>query len=170
MQVGPNMMTGHPGIFAGGDMVPAERTVTVGRRPRQEGRAPHRRLAARHASYEPPPKHELATFDKLNTWYYADAPRTVQPQLEPRAGASTFDEVVRRARRVQRAVRGPPLPVVRQLLLVRQLLRRLPRQRRAQARRAGRATYAIDLDFCKGCGICVAECPCGAIEMVPEEI
>ncbi|GHF94003.1 hypothetical protein GCM10017567_05590 [Amycolatopsis bullii] len=29
--------------------------------------------------------------------------------------------------------------------------------------------YAIDLDYCKGCGICVAECPCGAIEMVPEE-
>ena len=24
------MMTGHEGIFAGGDMVPAERTVTVG--------------------------------------------------------------------------------------------------------------------------------------------
>jgi Pyruvate/2-oxoacid:ferredoxin oxidoreductase delta subunit len=30
--------------------------------------------------------------------------------------------------------------------------------------------YEIDLDFCKGCGLCVAECPCGAIEMVPEEI
>jgi Pyruvate/2-oxoacid:ferredoxin oxidoreductase delta subunit len=30
--------------------------------------------------------------------------------------------------------------------------------------------YEIDLDFCKGCGICVAECPCGAIEMVPEEL
>ena len=30
VQVGPDMMTGHPGIFAGGDMVPAERTVTVG--------------------------------------------------------------------------------------------------------------------------------------------
>ena len=29
--------------------------------------------------------------------------------------------------------------------------------------------YEIDLDFCKGCGICVAECPCGAIEMVPEK-
>ena len=26
----PNLMTGDPGIFAGGDMVPAERTVTVG--------------------------------------------------------------------------------------------------------------------------------------------
>ena len=30
--------------------------------------------------------------------------------------------------------------------------------------------YAFDYDFCKGCGLCVQECPCGAIEMVPEEI
>ena len=34
----------------------------------------------------------------------------------------------------------------------------------------GPAAYAIDYDFCKGCGICVAECPCGAIELVPETI
>jgi 2-oxoacid:acceptor oxidoreductase delta subunit (pyruvate/2-ketoisovalerate family) len=30
--------------------------------------------------------------------------------------------------------------------------------------------YLIDLDYCKGCGLCVAECPAGAIQMVPEEI
>ncbi len=30
VEVGPDLMTGHPGIFAGGDMAPAERTVTVG--------------------------------------------------------------------------------------------------------------------------------------------
>ena len=23
-------------------------------------------------------------------------------------------------------------------------------------------------ELCKGCGLCVAECPCGAINMVPE--
>jgi len=28
-KVGPDLMTGHLGIFAGGDMVPSERTVTV---------------------------------------------------------------------------------------------------------------------------------------------
>jgi Pyruvate/2-oxoacid:ferredoxin oxidoreductase delta subunit len=28
--------------------------------------------------------------------------------------------------------------------------------------------YEIDLDFCKGCGICVSECPCGSIKMEPE--
>ncbi len=32
------------------------------------------------------------------------------------------------------------------------------------------APYLIDLDYCKGCGLCVAECPSGAIAMVPEEI
>ncbi len=78
----PNMMTGHPGIFAGGDMVPDERTVTVG--------IGHGKKAARHIdgwlrgqAYEPPPKHELVTFDMLNTWYYADAPRTVAAAARP---------------------------------------------------------------------------------------
>ena len=54
--VGPGMMTGHPGIFAGGDMVPGERTVTVA--------VGHGKKAARHidawlrgADYRPLPKH-----------------------------------------------------------------------------------------------------------------
>jgi len=30
--------------------------------------------------------------------------------------------------------------------------------------------FRIDLEFCKGCGLCAKECPCGAIDMVPEQI
>lgn len=30
--------------------------------------------------------------------------------------------------------------------------------------------YEVLADYCKGCGICVAECPCGAIVMEPEPI
>ena len=30
--------------------------------------------------------------------------------------------------------------------------------------------YKIDYEFCKGCGICANECPCGAIDMKKEEI
>ena len=29
-------------------------------------------------------------------------------------------------------------------------------------------SYEIDHDYCKGCGMCVTECPAGAIEMEPE--
>ena len=34
----------------------------------------------------------------------------------------------------------------------------------------GAYAYTIDLDYCKGCGLCVQECPAGAIAMVPEPI
>ena len=30
--------------------------------------------------------------------------------------------------------------------------------------------FQFNYDYCKGCGICAQECPCGAIGMVPEEI
>src|SRR5450830_2057936 len=80
VKVDEHMMTGYPGIFAGGDMVPSERTVTVG--------VGHGKKAARHIDawlrgeqYMPAPKHEAATFNYLNPWYYADAPKTVRPQL-----------------------------------------------------------------------------------------
>ncbi|MDH4175818.1 MAG: NAD(P)-binding protein, partial [Betaproteobacteria bacterium] len=94
VQVAANMMTGHAGIFAGGDMVPAERTVTVA--------VGHGKKAARHidawlrgAEYLAPAKHEPATFERLNTWYYSDAPKTVRPVLDGVRRQSTFDEVVR---------------------------------------------------------------------------
>ena len=32
-----------------------------------------------------------------------------------------------------------------------------------------RRVYSVDLDFCKGCGICANECPTEAIKMVLEE-
>ena len=76
VRVEQTMMTGHAGIFAGGDMVPAERTVTVA--------IGHGKLAARNIDawlrgtrHRPAPEPELAGFDALNTWYYADAPKTV---------------------------------------------------------------------------------------------
>jgi Pyruvate/2-oxoacid:ferredoxin oxidoreductase delta subunit len=30
--------------------------------------------------------------------------------------------------------------------------------------------FEFNYDDCKGCGVCVSECPCGAIEMRPEEV
>ncbi|HEX5634940.1 MAG TPA: NAD(P)-binding protein, partial [Gemmatimonadales bacterium] len=59
------MMTGHPGIFAGGDMVPGEQTVTAA--------VGHGKKAARHidswlrgGAYSSPPKHPIVSFEMLN--------------------------------------------------------------------------------------------------------
>ena len=90
VQVGADMMTDHPGVFAGGDMVPGDRTVTVAV---GHGKKAARAIDAwlRGERYQPAPKHELATFERLNTWYYADAPKTVRPMLDVIRRQSTFD-------------------------------------------------------------------------------
>ncbi|HET7357769.1 MAG TPA: NAD(P)-binding protein, partial [Nocardioidaceae bacterium] len=68
------LMTGHPGIFAGGDMVPAERSVTVGV---GHGKRAALNVDAWLAGTTPPaePERQLAEFAHLNTWYYSDADR-----------------------------------------------------------------------------------------------
>ncbi len=166
--VGPNMMTGHEGIFAGGDMVPAERTVTVG--------VGHGKKAARHIDrwlsgfdYEPPPKHDLAGFETLNTWYYSDAPRTEQPALEAARRASGFDEVVGGLDEENALFEARRCLSCGTCFSCDNCYAVCPDNAVIKLGEPDEP-FRIDLDFCKGCGLCVAECPCGAIEMVPEEI
>jgi NADPH-dependent glutamate synthase beta subunit-like oxidoreductase len=168
VKVGPDMMTGCPGIFAGGDMVPAERTVTVA--------AGHGKKAARHidawlreGAYAPAPKHELATFDLLNTWYYSDAPRTVQPQLELARRQSTFEEVIGGLDESNALFEARRCLSCGNCFSCDNCYGVCPDNAVIKLGEPGER-YAIDYDFCKGCGLCVAECPCGAIEMIPETI
>ncbi len=167
------METGAMGIFAGGDVVPGERTATVA-----VGHAKHAARAIdaflRGETLAPPPRHPLATFDRLNTWYYTDADRQRRPELETARRRSTFDEVV------------GPLREDNALFEARRCLscgncfecdncygvcpdNAVDKLDLAASAAAGRH-YAFDYDYCKGCGICVAECPCGAIDLVPEVI
>jgi len=167
VKVGPGMMTGYPGIFAGGDMVRGERTVTVG--------IEHGKLAARNidawlrgATWEHPASHELASFDKLNTWYYSDAPKSRQPVLDTIRRQSTFEEVVGgfdevtaqfEARRCLSCGNCFECDNCYGVCPDNAVIKLGPGQR-----------YQFNYDYCKGCGLCVTECPCGAIRTVPEEI
>jgi 2-oxoacid:acceptor oxidoreductase delta subunit (pyruvate/2-ketoisovalerate family) len=167
VQVGSNMMTGHAGVFAGGDMVPSERTVTVA--------VGHGKKAARHIdawlrgeTYAPPPKHELASFDKLNDWYYADAPQTVRPTLDLARRKSTFEEVQKgldetnalyEARRCLSCGNCFECDNCYGICPDNAVIKLGPGNR-----------FRFDYDYCKGCGVCAQECPCGAIAMVAEEI
>jgi 2-oxoacid:acceptor oxidoreductase delta subunit (pyruvate/2-ketoisovalerate family) len=168
VSVDSRMMTGYPGIFAGGDMVPAERTVTVA--------VGHGKEAARHIDawlrgkdLASAPEQPLADFERLNTWYYTEAPRSVRPQLEVARRQSTFDEVVGGLDETTALYEARRCLSCGNCFSCDNCYGVCPDN--AVMKLGGRnEPYAFDYDFCKGCGICAAECPCGAIEMVPEEI
>jgi 2-oxoacid:acceptor oxidoreductase delta subunit (pyruvate/2-ketoisovalerate family) len=167
VKVGPNMMTGHEGIFAGGDMVPGERTVTVG--------IGHGKLAARHigawlrgTTWVHPESHELATFDKLNTWYYSDAPRSQQPVLDMVRRQSTFDEVVGSFDETTAKFEARRCLSCGNCFECDNCYGVCPDN--AVKKLGPGLRYEFNYDYCKGCGICIEECPCGAIKSVPEEI
>jgi NADPH-dependent glutamate synthase beta subunit-like oxidoreductase len=164
--VGPDLMTGRPGVFAGGDMVPDERSATVA--------IGHGKKAARHidawlrgTTYASPPKHELATFETLNTWYYADAPRTHRPRLEAVRRQTTFEEVVEGLDESNARFEARRCMSCGNCFSCDNCYGVCPDNAVLKLGAPG-AGYAIDYDYCKGCGLCVAECPCGSIEMVPE--
>jgi 2-oxoacid:acceptor oxidoreductase delta subunit (pyruvate/2-ketoisovalerate family) len=167
VQVSRNMMTGRAGIFAGGDMVPSERTVTVAI---GHGKKAARNIDAwlRGATYEPAPKHELATFDKLNPWYYDDAPKTVQPTLDIIRRQSTFDEVVGGLNETNALFEARRCLSCGNCFECDNCYGVCPDN--AVIKLGPGKRFKFNLDYCKGCGICVSECPCGAITMVPEEI
>ena len=167
VQVDPaTMMTSHPGLFAGGDMVPAERNVTVA--------VGHGKKAARHIDawlrgtpLAAQAKHAPASFERLNPWYYSDAPKTLRPQLDIARRTSSFDEVqgalsadnaLFEARRCLSCGNCFECDNCYGVCPDNAVIKLGPGKR-----------FEFNYDYCKGCGICVAECPCGAIDMVREE-
>lgn len=166
VSVDGSMMTGRAGVFAGGDMVPAERTVTVA--------VGHGKKAARHidaylrgAAYQPEGKHPVATFDRLTTWYYADAPHQHRAHLEGARRAGTFDEVVSGLTEESAQFEARRCMSCGNCFACDNCFGVCPDNAVKKVDIA--KGYAIDYDYCKGCGLCVAECPCGSISMVPEE-
>ena len=165
VQVDSSFMTGHPGIFAGGDVVPAQRTVTVG--------VGHGARAAaaidawlRDTAVVEPEKPPLAEYDSLNTWYYADAPHAVRPRLEAARRTSGFEEVVQGLDATTALYEARRCMSCGNCFECDNCYGVCPDN--AVVKLGAGLGFAIDYDFCKGCGICAAECPSGSILMVPE--
>ncbi|WP_207218910.1 NAD(P)-binding protein [Pengzhenrongella frigida] len=165
VEVDSSFMTGHPGIFAGGDAVPAQRTVTVGV---GHGAKAARAIDAwlRATALVEPDEAPLAEYAALNTWYYADAPHAVRPRLEAARRTTGFEEVVQGLDAETAAYEARRCMSCGNCFECDNCYGVCPDN--AVIKLGTGKRFEIDYDYCKGCGICAAECPSGSILMVPE--
>lgn len=163
--VSPEMMTGHPGIFAGGDMVPAERTVTtaVGHGARAAG---HIDAYLRGIRREPHLAQAIATFDLLHLWFYTDAEQRVQSRADLRRRRTSFEEVQRGLSQADAVFEARRCLSCGSCFECDGCFAACPED--AIVKLGPGLRYRIDYERCTGCAICVEQCPCHAMEMVPE--
>jgi len=162
------MATDRTGVFAAGDVAPGERSVTVA-----VGHG--RRAAAGIDAYlscvslaEPSSTVDLAPYEALNTWYFEDAPRQHRPRLEQVRRQSTFDEVVQTLDGETALYEARRCLSCGGCISCDNCFAFCPDN--AVIKLGPEKAYAVDLDYCKGCGLCVEECPTGSMLMEPEEV
>ena len=165
VQVSPTMETGCPGLFAGGDMVPSEMTVTVGV---GHGKKAARNIDAwlRGTDSAVAPKHELASFDKLNLWYFGDNARREQPEVAVAERLSDFGEVVGGLAAEEAVYEAGRCLSCGNCFECDGCLGACPED--AVIKLGVGHRYRFDYDRCTGCAVCFEQCPVHAIEMVPE--
>ena len=166
VQVDPmTLMTGAPGVFAGGDAVPSERTVTVGVGHGKKAAASIDAWLRRDAS-APPPKHPVASFDKLHLWYFGDHAQRQQAALDPVARVRDFDEVVAGLTAEEATFEAGRCLSCGNCFECDGCLGSCPED--AVIKLGPGLRYAFDYDLCTGCNTCARQCPVHAIEMVAE--
>ena len=165
VRVGADMQTGHAGVFAGGDMVPFERTVTTA--------IGHGKKAARNIDAwlkrqvrAVSPQHDIAAFDMLRPWYHATARRRMQTSIDLDRRRRTFDEVVQGFDATDARYESQRCLSCGNCFECDGCYAACPEQAVVKLGRGRR--YEYDFDKCTGCAICYEQCPCGAIAMVAE--
>lgn len=158
------LMTGHPGVFAGGDAIGGARTMTAAT---GDGKQAARAIDAWLQGEPLPPraKSKPLRFEALNLPLFLDADRSppVSLPVEARRG---FDEV-----------EGGIGPGAAQYEAERCLscgncfecdgcYAACPEQ--AVVKLGKGRGYTVDLALCTGCAVCFDQCPCHAIDMLPE--
>jgi Pyruvate/2-oxoacid:ferredoxin oxidoreductase delta subunit len=145
--------------------VPSERTVTIGvGHGKRAATQIDAWLAGREAVSRP--KHDLASFDKLNLWYFGDARRSTQPELEPSERVTDFDEIVGGLTDEQAHVEAARCLSCGNCFECDGCLGACPED--AVIKLGKGLRYRFDYDKCTGCATCFGQCPVHAIDMIEE--
>jgi NADPH-dependent glutamate synthase beta subunit-like oxidoreductase len=162
--VDAGLMTGHAGIFAGGDAIGGLRTMTaaVGHG-KKAARSIDAWLASR--SLETLPKNPIVGFGTLNLPLFLDSSRAVQKEL-PVYQRTDFSEVVAGLTEAEARAEAQRCLSCGNCFECDNCYASCPEQTIIKLGPGKR--YRFDLDQCTGCAVCFDQCPCHAIEMVPE--
>ncbi|MEX2565034.1 MAG: NAD(P)-binding protein [Cyclobacteriaceae bacterium] len=165
VMVGPEMMTGCKGIFAGGDMVPSERSVTVA--------IGHGKKAARYIDgflkgtpYHKPQKHPVVGHERLQLWYKTNAPQKKQASLPAKKRIKGFDEIKAGLNEEEALFESQRCLSCGNCFECDGCFGACPEDAIIKLGPGNR--YRYDYDRCTGCAVCYEQCPCHAIEMIPE--
>lgn len=165
VEVDATMMTGHAGVFAGGDMVPSERTVTIA--------VGHGKKAARYIdgylkgnAYQKPEKHPIVGFEKLHVWYKTEAPQREQVMLDPEVRSQSFEEVLGSLSRKEALFEAQRCLSCGNCFECDGCYGSCPEDAIIKLGKGNR--YEYDYTKCTGCAVCFEQCPCSAIEMISE--
>jgi NADPH-dependent glutamate synthase beta subunit-like oxidoreductase len=165
VEVGPDMMTGAEGIFAGGDMVPSERTVTIatghGKKAARNIDAWLRRVPS--AEHVKPP---VVGFTMLNLPVFADALRSEQSVLQAGERVDSFSEIVAGLSEPAARHEAQRCLSCGNCFECDNCFAACPEQA-IQKLGPGRR-YRVDDALCTGCAVCFEQCPCHAIDMTAE--
>ncbi len=161
--VNEQMQTHYPGLFAGGDMVPSERTVTVA--------VGHGKKAAAHINaylnetmFFKPTKAPRVGKAQLHLWYKTVADQSEQMQKNAAIRTYSFDEVTDGLSEAQAYYEAQRCFSCGNCFECDGCLGACPQQ--AISKDAEQGGYNVDVDNCTGCEACYNQCPCHAINML----
>jgi formate dehydrogenase beta subunit len=162
-----NMATGHPGIFAGGDMVPAERTVATA--------IGHGKKAARHIDahlrreiHLSAAKHPLVGFAMLHLPVFSDAAPASPRSLGIKDREESFGEVVAGLSPAEARREAERCLSCGNCYECDNCFAACPET--AIVKLGPGQGYRVEYARCTGCAACFEQCPCHAIEMVAEGV
>jgi NADPH-dependent glutamate synthase beta subunit-like oxidoreductase len=166
VDVDETFMTGHAGLFAGGDMTPGTRSVTFATGHGRKAAA-HIHSWLNHRIYQKPPSSPVIEYEQLRLWYHTDASTREQKELTPTERTQDFREVMQGLTHTEAHYEAKRCYSCGNCFECDSCFGACPEDA-IEIIGKGHG-YRIDYDRCTGCGACVTQCPTNAISMMSAE-
>lgn len=148
-------------------MVPSDRTVTIAT---GHGKKAARNIDAwlRFSTYQKPDSNPVILTEQLHVWYRTNAAPKPQEHIDAKIAAESFDEIVAGYDAEEAKYEAQRCLSCGNCFECDGCYGACPEDAIIKLGKGNR--YKFDYDKCTGCGVCVEQCPCHAIDIIPEPV